>query len=306
VRLERRAASSSPRAVHRRARSVVIFLGDDDESNGVFFVLSQPRPSTASSSDPSSRASLFIASSHRAAPRLASPLTPRVDPSLPPSLRSVSETATWDEFVALIRARLQLENVRAIYHASTMTPLTSMNDLQDIEDLVVDGDEAASVSIPIPATSTGGSNGGAAAAGAGAAAKASGKSKPKSTLPRLAPKARDTPLGRKGRDGEDPDGGDKYKKRASVFMQFVQKIAPSWGGALEAQDALDALEKGASRAVLGTPGRVGGVKSRSRRGRRGRDPRSLIGGLAIACSVATMVYLYNKLGAATAAAGGGP
>jgi len=32
----------------------------------------------------------------------------------------------------------------------------------------------------------------------------------------------------------------------------------------------------------------------------------LSGGLAIACSVATMVYLYNKLGAATAAAGGGP
>ena len=57
------------------------------------------------------------------------------------SQRSVSETATWDEFVALIRARLQLENVRAIYHASTMTPLTSMNDLQDIEDLVVDGDD---------------------------------------------------------------------------------------------------------------------------------------------------------------------
>jgi hypothetical protein len=218
----------------------------------------------------------------------------------------VSETATWDEFVALIRARLQLENVRAIYHASTMTPLTSMNDLQDIEDLVVDGDEAASVSIPIPATSTV-ANGGAAGGGA-AAAKASGtsKSKSKSTLPRLAPKARDTPLGRKlGRDGEDPDGGDKYKKRAGVFMQFVQKIAPSWGGALEMRDSLDALEKGASRAVLGTPGsRVGGVKSRRRR--RGRDPRSLIGGLAIACSVVTMVYLYTKLGAATAAAGGGP
>ena len=172
-------SSVAPRR-RRRGPSIVArarssFLGDDDESNGVFFVLS-PRPSTASSSDPSSRGSPFIASSHRAAPRLASPLTPSsIPPSLPPSLRSVSETATWDEFVALIRARLQLENVRAIYHASTMTPLTSMNDLQDIEDLVVDGDEAASVSIPIPATSTGGSNGGAAAAGTGAAAKASGE-----------------------------------------------------------------------------------------------------------------------------------
>jgi len=39
----------------------------------------------------------------------------------------VSESATWEEFCGLICTRLQLTSVRAIYHSSTMTPLTSMD-----------------------------------------------------------------------------------------------------------------------------------------------------------------------------------
>jgi hypothetical protein len=50
-------------------------------------------------------------------------LLPRVGD--PPT--RVSESATWEEFCGLICTRLQLTSVRAIYHSSTMTPLTSMD-----------------------------------------------------------------------------------------------------------------------------------------------------------------------------------
>jgi hypothetical protein len=37
---------------------------------------------------------------------------------------------------------------------------------------------------------------------------------------------------RAGKDGEDDGGGDKYKKRAPLYLQLIQRFAPEWTGVI--------------------------------------------------------------------------
>ena len=132
----------------------------------------------------------------------------------------MAESATWEEFCDLIKARLQLTSVRAIYHASTMTPLASTRDLRDIEDLVVDGEEAA------PANGAASSGTGASRTGLAPAVSAH-----LPAPPGIPPKPGDTRRGSEtGGGGED--GEDKYKKRAPLLRQLAQTLAPSLASAI--------------------------------------------------------------------------
>ena len=190
----------------------------------------------------------------------------------------MSESATWDEFCALICTRLQLSRVRAVYHASTMSPLTSMDALQDIEDLVVEGDEIAGARV------------GAAPDGSGAAA-GSGRSIG------LAPGPRVT---------RDEDGEDKYRKKAPLHVQLMQQIAPGLTAKIgQRADTLDAMEsgrKGGGGKDHHGDGRTP-TKSGRRRGagfgdgkrHRRTDPRTVIVGLSLLSCIATMILLYNRL-----------
>ena len=217
----------------------------------------------------------------------------------------MAESATWEEFCDLIKARLQLTSVRAIYHASTMTPLASTRDLRDIEDLVVDGEEAA------PANGAASSGTGASRTGLAPAVSAH-----LPAPPGIPPKPGDTRRGSEtGGGGED--GEDKYKKRAPLLRQLAQTFAPSLASAIgggggggakqqhggaggsKGDDGLDAMEGGgrrgrggAGRGEAGTPTRKGGTRAHRR-----TDPRVVVVALSLLSCLASMVLLYNRIAA---------
>ena len=168
-----------------------------------------------------------------------------------------------------------------------MTPLTSMDELQDIEDLVVTGEE----------------EGGIGGAGVNTAKKAGNKTIPIThTSIGLAPAAivatSEIDADLFGNDGEDD--GDKYKKRSSTLMQAVQSCAPSWTGAVpqsmrdgkkKDDDVFDAME-GGGRST-GTPRRNNQKEKKHRRS----DPRVVVMALSLLSCVATMFLLYARLSA---------
>lgn len=222
-------------------------------------------------------------------PLTSPPLTPL--PTCAPIFHSVSETATWHEFLGLIKARLQLKSVTAVLHASSMTPLTSMDELQDIEDLVVEGQEDAGDGVVGKKSSVEGSGAGIMP-GIGRTGLAP------------APVAVDvSPSRRGGMDGEDGEA-DKYKKRSSTLMQAVQSCAPSWTGAVpesmrgnaKRDDDLDAMEGG-----RGTPSRRRGESHRgggtAEKKHRRSDPRVAVMALSLLSCFATMALLYSRLSA---------
>ena len=175
-------------------------------------------------------------------------------------------------------------------HASSMTPLTSMDELQDIEDLVVEGEEDAGdgvvekkPNVEEPGAGTVLVNGRTGLA--------------------PAPVAVDVSPSRRGMDGEDGDA-DKYKKRSSTLMQAVQSCAPSWTGAVpesmrgnaKRDDDLEAMESG-----RGTPSRRRGESHRgggsAEKRHRRSDPRVTVMALSLLSCLATMALLYSRLSA---------
>ena len=178
----------------------------------------------------------------------------------------MSETATWDEFCALICARLQLSRVRAVFHASTMSPLTSMDELQDIEDLVVEGDEIAGARV--------------GAAPGGASAGIGGRTGGSAPGPALT---------------MDEDGEDKYRKKAPLHVQLMQQIASGLTAKIGTRaDTLDAMESG-RKAEGRTPTKGAGRRRGAVGGGRRTDPRHVIVGLSLLSCVATMILLYSRL-----------
>lgn len=172
-------------------------------------------------------------------------------------------------------------------HASSMTPLTSMDELQDIEDLVVEGEEDAGEGVV----------GKKVPEGAGIVSDIG------RTGLAPAPVAVDvSPSRRGGMDGEDGEV-DKYKKRSSTLMQAVQSCAPSWTGAVpesmrgkaKRDDDLDAMEGG-----RGTPSRRRsehrGGGSAEKKHRRS-DPRVAVMAVSLLSCFATMALLYSRLSA---------
>ena len=197
-----------------------------------------------------------------------------IPPAPNPRRNSVSETATWDEFCALICARLQLSRVRAVFHASTMSPLTSMDELQDIEDLVVEGDEIAGARV--------------GAAPGGASAGIGGRTGGSAPGPALT---------------MDEDGEDKYRKKAPLHVQLMQQIAPGLTAKIGTRaDTLDAMESGRKAGGHGRheEGRTPTKGAGRRRGaigggHRRTDPRTVIVGLSLLSCIATMILLYSRL-----------
>jgi len=174
-------------------------------------------------------------------------------------------------------------------HASSMTPLTSMDELQDIEDLVVEGEEDAGEGVV----------GKKVPDGAGIVSDIG------RTGLAPAPVAVDVSPSRRGAGGLDGEDGaaDKYKKRSSTLMQAVQSCAPSWTGAVpesmrgkaKRDDDLDAMEGG-----RGTPSRRRsehrGGGSAEKKHRRS-DPRVAVMAVSLLSCFATMALLYSRLSA---------
>ena len=173
-------------------------------------------------------------------------------------------------------------------HASSMTPLTSMDELQDIEDLVVEGEEDAGEGVV----------GKKVPEGAGIVSDIG------RTGLAPAPVAVDVSPSRRGAGGLDGEDGaaDKYKKRSSTLMQAVQSCAPSWTGAVpesmrgkaKRDDDLDAMEGGGR----GTPSRRRGVGERggaAEKKHRRSDPRVTVMALSLLSCFATMALLYSRL-----------
>ena len=173
-----------------------------------------------------------------------------------------------------------------------MTPLTSMDELQDIEDLVVEGEEESGDGF-VSKKPTGDGVTAGLVPGIGRTGLAP------------APVAVDVSPSRRGAGGLDGEDGaaDKYKKRSSTLMQAVQSCAPSWTGAVpesmrgkaKRDDDLDAMEGG-----RGTPSRRRsehrGGGSAEKKHRRS-DPRVTVMALSLLSCFATMALLYSRLSA---------
>jgi hypothetical protein len=183
--------------------------------------------------------------------------------------------------------------VTAVLHASSMTPLTSMDELQDIEDLVVEGEEESGDGF-VSKKPTGDGVTAGLVPGIGRTGLAP------------APVAVDVSPSRRGAGGLDGEDGaaDKYKKRSSTLMQAVQSCAPSWTGAVpesmrgkaKRDDDLDAMEGGGR----GTPSRRRGVGERggaAEKKHRRSDPRVTVMALSLLSCFATMALLYSRLSA---------
>jgi len=180
-----------------------------------------------------------------------------------------------------------------VLHASSMTPLTSMDELRDIEDLVVEGESESGDGFVSKKPTDHGVTAGLVP-GIGRTGLA-----PAPVAVDVSPKSR-----RAGgrRDGED-GAADKYEKRSSTLMQAVQSCAPSWTGAVpesmrgtaKRDDDLDAMEGGGR----GTPSRrrgVGGViGGAGEKKHRRRDPRVAVFALSLLSCFATMALLYSRL-----------
>jgi hypothetical protein len=180
--------------------------------------------------------------------------------------------------------------VTAVLHASSMTPLTSMDELQDIEDLVVEGEEESGDGF-VSKKPTGDGVTAGLVPGIGRTGLAP------------APVAVDVSPSRRGAGGLDGEDGaaDKYKKRSSTLMQ---SCAPSWTGAVpesmrgkaKRDDDLDAMEGGGR----GTPSRRRGVGERggaAEKKHRRSDPRVTVMALSLLSCFATMALLYSRLSA---------
>lgn len=180
-----------------------------------------------------------------------------------------------------------------------MTPLTSMDELQDIEDLVVEGVEEGAAGVATGVTTVPALNNAPINSGIGRtgltppAAVATSKLDPK----------------RFGADGED--GDDKYKKRSSGLMQAVLVCAPSWAGVVpfsmrgkdegkkkDDDDLFDSMEQGGRAGDVLNGGKGTGTPTRRREKKHRRsDPRVTVTALALLSCVATMFLLYARLAA---------
>ena len=180
----------------------------------------------------------------------------------------IEEGATWEEFEAAVRARLQIAGVRAVYHASTGERVRAVEDVRDIEDLIVEEDEGArmmdgSVGSPSPLR----------AANVGRGTSASGRG-----------------------DAEDDDDGKSKPKRLSVMLA---NVIPGLGnavsdGALRRLDsALDAAERGDESA----PRRSrffsrASARAKTTKRKRRLSRRALL--LFFALFIAALVYFFGR------------
>jgi hypothetical protein len=178
----------------------------------------------------------------------------------------IPEGGSWESFLAQVRSKLKLSGIAAVYLASTGEQVTSLDDLQDIDELhVVAG-------VPSGAASTSGANGYG--------------SHPINQHPTHAVGVADAEItpDQYLQLEADTDGNAKYVKRQSSMQRAAKRVFPSFFSAglpLTKQDlTLSPVEQ---------------VRRRIRRRRRSwTDPRTLLISFAILSTLGTLALIYYR------------
>lgn len=172
---------------------------------------------------------------------------------------------TWEAFLDQVCQRLKLSGVAALYLSSTGERVTSLECLQDIDELVaVDADGGASS---------------AAAAAAAARARSGSVAGPSShhRSSEIGPADSGNGYGNGASamevDSYDEDGGDrKYQPRRGVFDRLVGRFFPSSGGASLSKSS-SGLPLTRQEADSGRGGRRGAARRGKETAKRSRRQR---------------------------------
>lgn len=207
---------------------------------------------------------------------------------------------TWEAFVDQVCQRLKLSGVAALYLSSTGERVTSLECLQDIDELVA-----------VDADGGGASSAAAAAAAAAARARSGGVAGPSShhRSSEIGPADSGNGHGNGASamevDRYDEDGGDrKYVPRRGVFDRLVGRLFPSSGASLSKSSSglpltRQEADSGRGRRGARRGGGGGGVKETAKRSRRQRVCR-LLSVLVVLAAAAFFFanFMYGSGGAA--------
>jgi hypothetical protein len=204
----------------------------------------------------------------------------------------VPDGYTWEAFLDQVCQRLKLSGVAALFLSSTGERVTSLECLQDIDELVaVDADAS--------------SGGGAAAA---ARARSGGVAGPSSHHRSSEIGPADNGNGNGYNNGAsamevdyDDEGGDrKYQPRRGVFDRLVGRFFPSSFSATSSSSGLPMTRQEADCAAGGRRrGRRGGARELVKRSRRQRACRLLSVLIVLAVAAFFLAnYMYGPGGAA--------
>mmetsp|Transcript_34634 Transcript_34634/g.88614 ORF Transcript_34634/g.88614 Transcript_34634/m.88614 type:complete len:217 (+) Transcript_34634:163-813(+) len=191
----------------------------------------------------------------------------------------VPDSYTYEQFADKVKLKLKLLSVGSIYHASTGDKLTSIDELQDIDELLV---EEAPAQAPLTASAyadgQGNSVGESTEIHIGAPDRASSSMGAASAAMLRGSQPSRVVGGVENGGDDDEDVQKKYKKRNTGFMRRLQTMFPSM------------LQPG----LPVTTRDVAGGASRKRRGGV-VDPRTYLIIFAVLTCVATLILLYSRL-----------
>ncbi|GFR46845.1 hypothetical protein Agub_g8484 [Astrephomene gubernaculifera] len=197
----------------------------------------------------------------------------------------VPDGYTWQDFIQQVKSKLRISGVSEVFLASSGQKVTSLDELQDIDELcVVEGPEPHAANGPMPLPSE-------AALRSGMAPSTS-EIRPQSSLP-SEPRAQllvDSSRHKVGvADGAGSSGplldDKKYAKRPAAWKRTLQRVIPSLF-----QPGLPITNKdvAASEDRSSVPG-----ARRQRRRRSGLSIREVLLLLAVCCCLATLIWFMR-------------
>ncbi|GAB4819805.1 hypothetical protein N2152v2_006851 [Parachlorella kessleri] len=186
------------------------------------------------------------------------------------------EGSTWEAFLQQVKTKLKLAAVDSIFLASSGERVTSLDQLQDIDELhVVEG---AAPSSSGAAAQQNGYGSASAAAGAAAAQPA---------VHRVGVADTEITAAMSNQLDKDSDMDAKYARRQTTLRRTLQRVFP----ALFSQPSLPLTSKDLQNPA--SP--VDGVRRRIRRRRRSlTDPRNLLVVFALVSCLGMMVFVYTR------------
>lgn len=180
----------------------------------------------------------------------------------------VPDSASWDQFLRQVAAKLKISGVAAIYLAASGEQVMRLDQLQDIDELyVVEGPPPQGAASP--------------------SSEANGYMQQQRSGVRLVGVA-DTEISaeQSGWLEEDADSDAKYAKRQTSLQRTIKRVFPS----LFASQSLPVTSRDVSAA---SP--VEAVRRRIRRRRRSCfDPRTILMLFTLASCLATVLFVYLR------------
>ncbi|GLC44146.1 hypothetical protein PLESTB_000924500 [Pleodorina starrii] len=201
----------------------------------------------------------------------------------------VPDGYTWQDFIQQVKSKLRITGVSEVFLASSGQKVTSLDELQDIDELcVVEGIESHALNGQIPLASEAALRSGMAPSTSEIHPQAAQQAEPRAQLLVDSSKRKMSAV-----DGGGSSSGiavvddKKYARRPPAWKRTLQRFLPSLfqpGLPITTKDAAAAEERGSS---------VPGAR-RPRRRRAGLSTRDVLMLLAICCCLATLFWFMRS------------